>query len=567
MEKKQKRIVSVIIVILCFFLYGNSLNNDYAFDAHYVILDHPIVEKGVKGIPKIFKSHYVNKDIEQHSYRPITLTSFAIEYQFFGAVPKISHLINVLLYALTCMILFRLLLRLFKEYHWALALLTTLLFLILPVHSEVVNNVKSRDEILCFLFAILSLFQFVKYVDRNMIKHLLLGVLLIVLSVLSKPSSATFLVIIPMTLWFFADVKLKRIGAIVIGLIVTFIIVRFGFAQLLEGSEKIRDGLFSENPLYVEKGSLVSRIPMATFTVGYYLKLLFYPKSLICYYGYNHVPMVGWNHIYFWLSAVVVIPSMVYAFVRIKTKSPLVYGLLYFFVTISMFSNLIQPAVGIIAERFVYLPSLGFCIVIAFLLLKAGRATIQDTKKLNLQYKPVFFGLLSLILILSAARVITRTKDWKNKFTLLGHDIKEAPNSAKLNAIMANTLFVEMNKSRDPQKRAKLASQALPYYQKSVDLVPTYETSWNNMGTLYFNEFRDFEKARECYEKAVELKPEYETALFGLGYYYELQKEYDKSLMYYDRVLEFKPGQPRVLEHMEAVKRSMSDTIQKQTGR
>lgn len=553
MSKKQKRYVYLGIFFLCLFLYGNSMNNDYALDDEYVIVNNPLVEKGIKGIPKIFRSHYVNKDIEKHSYRPVTLTSFAIEYQFAGANPKVSHFINLLLYGLTCMLLFRILLRLFREYHWSLAVLATFFFLLLPVHSEVVNNVKSRDELLCFLFALLSMYQFIKYADHKRWLSLVLGILFILLSLMSKLSSLTFLAIIPLTLWFFTEIKFKKLIVLTVGICLAFVAMKFGIGQVLDAGSSVRDSMFFENPLHTAKGGIITKIPMAFFTTVYYLKLLIFPKTLLCYYGYNHVPIVGWGSMYFWISAIILLPVAVFALVKIKTKSPLVFGILYFFIAISMFSNLVQPAAGIIAERFVYIPSLGFSIVMAFLILKLSKAAMMNLdKKFTIERKVLFFSILGIVLVLSAARIVTRTKDWKDKITLLRHDIVDADDSAKLNALLANSLFLKTGgNSGLPGNRYSV--EAIKYYRKSVEIYPEYKTSWNNMGTLYFNQLRDFEEAKKCYEKAIELDPEYVTALFGLAYYYEIKEEYAKSKTYFERVIKLEPDNVRAMDHLKAV--------------
>ncbi len=558
MIKKHRRYVYFGILIVCFFLYGNSLNNDYSLDDEYVIAGNPLVENGIKGIPKIFRSHYINKGIEKHSYRPVTLTTFAIEYELFEVNPKASHLINVLLYALTCMLLFKLLLRLFREYHWSLTVLTVLLFLVIPVHSEAVNNVKSRDELLSFFFALLSLYQFVKYADKGKLLSVFLGLLFICLSLLSKLSSFTFLAIIPLTLWFFTEMKLKKLLIITGGMAAFLIGMRYGVMDLLSSESSIRENVFFENPLYFSELGLIGKIPMAVFTSAYYLKLLVFPKTLLCYYGYNQVPIVGWGDPYFWISAALVLPVLVYAFWKLRTKSVLVYGILFFFIAISLFSNLVKPAVGIIAERFAYIPSLGFCIAVAYLLLKVFKAKIKNSEeKFTMQYKGAFFGVLAIVFVASCARVVTRTKDWKDKETLLRHDAELAPNSAKLNSILGHHLFKEARTASNPATKQAIGKESVHYFRRSLDVFPGYEIGWNNLAGVYFNVLQDFESAKECFEKAIELKPEYDTALFGLGYYYELKKEYAKALELYQKVLEITPDEPRVHQHIAAVRAAM----------
>ena len=103
-NKKQLRIYFWGILLFTFLLYGNSIKNGYAFDDNYVTVinpekpDNPRIEKGIRGIPEIFASHYIQSKDQSFEYRPLVLTTFAIEYQFFGSNPYVSHFINVLLY-------------------------------------------------------------------------------------------------------------------------------------------------------------------------------------------------------------------------------------------------------------------------------------------------------------------------------------------------------------------------------------------------------------------------------------------------------------------------------------
>lgn len=557
MDKKKQRIVSISIVLLCLFLYGNTLKNDYSLDDEYVMVGNDLVQKGVKAIPKIFKSPYVDKaGLETHSYRPVTLTSFAIEYELFGESPKASHFINLLLYAITCLVLFKLLLRLFEGYHWSLALLTTLLFLILPVHSEVVNNVKSRDELLCFLFAILSLRQFVKFADTRKWLSLVFGILLILLSLMSKLSSLTFLAIIPLTLWFFTELKMKRLLLVFGALVVAFVLIRWGGGTVLDSGGELRDELYFENPLYVKNIGFFGRIPVALFTVGYYLKLLVAPVTLLCYYGYDQVPIAGWGNPFVWVSAVVIFSAGGYALYKIKSKAPWIYGILFFLIAISMFSNLLRPAVGIIAERFVYLPSLGFCIAVAFLLVKVFKVR-EEAGKLVMWKRPVFLGLLAVIVVASFGRVIARNKNWQDKMTLLEHDVQFASRSVKLNSMLANELFVKIVRERSPLYREQMTDRAIQYYQNALDVYPEYETAWNNMGTLYFNEKRNFSMAKECYEKALKIRPDYPTSLLSLAYCYELEKDFKTAEKLFKKVLELEPNNKRAKDHLKTVQDNM----------
>ena len=76
--------VSLLLFVLSFLLYGNTIKNSYAFDDNYVAVtnsehpNNPRIEKGIKGIVEIFKTHYVEIEGQSFEYRPLVLTSFAI---------------------------------------------------------------------------------------------------------------------------------------------------------------------------------------------------------------------------------------------------------------------------------------------------------------------------------------------------------------------------------------------------------------------------------------------------------------------------------------------------------
>ncbi len=112
-----KRNVYFLLLIISFILYGNTLQHQYALDDAIVITENDFVKQGVSGIPDILTTDVftgffgVKKNlVEGGRYRPLSLVSFAIEYELFGEEPFVSHLINILLYALSGMLLFSLLL-------------------------------------------------------------------------------------------------------------------------------------------------------------------------------------------------------------------------------------------------------------------------------------------------------------------------------------------------------------------------------------------------------------------------------------------------------------------------
>ncbi|MFC2114603.1 hypothetical protein ACFLRI_04575 [Bacteroidota bacterium] len=103
----------IILLILVFILYGNTIQNNYALDDIYVT-NNDLVKKGFRAIPEIFTSYYADNVFEdgerlRFGFRPVVKASYAIEYAIFGNNPHMSHFINILLYFLTLLILLRIL--------------------------------------------------------------------------------------------------------------------------------------------------------------------------------------------------------------------------------------------------------------------------------------------------------------------------------------------------------------------------------------------------------------------------------------------------------------------------
>src|ERR1035437_9544609 len=150
--KKPKRKIDwmiVMIIGLCFVLYGNTIPNHYSMDDELVTNTNKRVEGGIKAIPGIWTSLYSEGKLK-YEYRPVVKTVFAIEYQIFGDNPHVSHFINILIYIFTCLLLFNLLKKLLKDFNPVFPFIAVLLFIAHPIHTEVVASLKNRDEMLSF---------------------------------------------------------------------------------------------------------------------------------------------------------------------------------------------------------------------------------------------------------------------------------------------------------------------------------------------------------------------------------------------------------------------------------
>lgn len=516
---ENNKLVYCLLVAFSFLLYGNTISHSYSLDDDLVTstdrFRHELVEKGIGGLGAIFKSNYAVNDEQNYDYRPISTYSFAIEWTLFGESENhvhISHFINVLLYSILGIILFQLLQVLFGKGYEVFNFLITLLFLAHPIHTEVVNSLKNRDEILSLLFALLATIQTIKFIDKKQFSRLLFATMLILLSILSKKSSMPFIVIIPLIVYFFREVSWKKITFIVLALFSSRIIISLLKINLIEKG-KIRDYLFIENPLF--EASLWERIPTYFYTNYLYLEKFIFPFDLNYYYGFNAIPIIGFTSVMFIISLLLFISLLAYAIGTIKKKSVFSFGILFFFISIGGAANLLYPMVGIFAERLAFFASLGLCILLTAGIFKLCKLNPNDILT-GVKSKKIYLSFGAILLIMSTL-TIQRNPAWKNKLTLFLEDAPSLKKSAKANSLLGQELQFQaaISFGSDPTNLDNFIPRidsAYHYYELALLTYPSYIQMYNNQATIKSQYYQDFISARVLLGKAIKITPSFQGA-------------------------------------------------------
>lgn len=551
---QDKRKIFILFFLLVMLFYGNSIPNKYSLDDIYVT-NNDQVKKGFRALPEIITGLYASHEMQPEQkisfgYRPVVKATFAIEYGIFGENPHISHLINVILYLITIWMVYQLLVLLFGNLHPLFPLIAALLFLAHPTHTEVVTSLKNRDELLSFLFSLISLELFRKWTINNHVLNLVGGFLIYFLAVLSKMSAIVFIVLIPLILYFLPDVKPKKLVWIFLLLAIAFLMTKF--IPRLYLPHRVRPRLFVENPMIYM--TFWERIPTAFYILLFYLKLVFLPFPLRFYYGVDMIPVCDWKEPLVWLSVFIHI-GLVYLVIRyFRTKTWLSLGILIYIICISMYTNLVQLLMGIVADRFLYSPSLGFSIVLTGIiyLLSSSRPETKILPKFCRQK----IVLLSVLLI-SAGMVksIARNNDWKNVETLVKHDIKYLDRSARANFIYADLLIRDVMKEAATGNKARareILNEAISHLEKAIENYPDYFLAWGMMGKLYYKFYLDSEKAKNCFQKCIQINPNYADAYSDLAFLYFKEKDYLQAEKYYLQAIKLLPGyKPYMLDLAE----------------
>ena len=586
-KPKSLKWYGLAVALLGFLLYANTLSHDYCLDDYSAIKDNFVVKQGTKGIPTLLENHYRFGYWSSKGtlYRPLTLVMFATEWQLAPDNPYIGHLMNVLFYAWTGWLLFQLLSLLYGDkYRW-LPLIVSMIFIAHPVHTEVVANIKSRDEIMAFFLGLGALYYLIKFVDTNKIILLLTSIILYGLSLFSKESAITWLGIFPLTIWFFRKDKIKK-SIFALGFLIPtglFLAIR---SKVVGSQVDIADVNILDNFFAQAEG--IKYYGSALYMIFRYLQTLFLPTELVSDLGFNQIPLTSFGNIGVLLTLVLIIGAIFYIFKNWNTKQPdvIAYGILFFAITFSIYSNLIVTIGSSYGERFLYIPSLGFALVLGSTFYSLAQK-IKKPFELSLA-NPIFLGLL-VILLGYSIKTVQRNKDWYNSATLYASDIPKSPNCAKLNYHHGLEIGKKGNDLKGPPQTAQY-KKALRFFDKAVSINPKYAdayalqglyyfrlkdydkamaaynlsikynanspNAYNNMGIIYYQR-GDIKNAERVYKLAIKYNPRFVDAYRNLGAVYGSTRRFEQAIEQFKKGLQYDPNNQTLLKYIGSAYRDM----------
>jgi hypothetical protein len=462
-------------IIASFLLYANTLKHEYVIDDMIVISNNDQTKKGISAIPEIFSHSYLHgyDGRADMAYRPLTLTTFAIERSLFDAKPVFSHLIQIILYALTVLILFKLLLQLFgeKKIGWVFGITT--LFMLHPIHSEVVANVKSRDELLCALFLFLSLNLFINYLRNKKIMSLLISLMLYFLALLSKETAAPAIILFPAILWFFQKSTFKETVIKSIPLILpalTYIYLR---------STILTDVLIGDEIDPVANNLVLAKTAMEAFATNLviflkYIELSILPIKLSWDYSVNVFPIVDFSNVQAIIGLVLLgslIGLLIYGILK---RSIFGFGALVFVSTFIATSNFVFFIFCVLGERFLFIPVLGLLILLVPLIDNVIKRFHRHGAFIVLIIVSCFFGV----------RTITRNQDWKSNISIYESGVRATPNSVKTHFNLGTEYLQQGNLSTDSLVRTQWYEKAKQSLNTARSIYPKYANIYENLGYI-----------------------------------------------------------------------------------
>jgi len=561
----QRRWVQLFaILIMVFAVYGNSIQNGYNVDDGYIVpLDsaNPLPAEGVSAIFKILSSPYNDVAGMSYGYRPLGKISMAIEYELWGNDPQKSHTVNLILYALNIFILLLFLERVaalcgFKNYH--VLYIALLIFLVHPIHTEVVCSIKNREEMLSFIFVLSGLLVFFKWHEAPKRWHLGLFVILLTLGLFAKLTTFNIIGLFALIL-VFRNLKYGRsvisrqlfkdffTGKGVLFLFLS-IVIFYMIGIILPGyivTEDITTRLISLETDPYQFADQISKIPIAFQTIWFYLKKLIIPAPLLFYYGYDMLPLIGWGHPIAYLGVIlsmVVMALVIYGLSQRKWVFT-IWWLLFFVITIFPFSNFgFRYVTGIVGERLVYQASLSFGVIVALGIVALAELTAVKMNLKRWSAPRLSYLMSGVIIIPFLVLTVQRNTDWKDKLTLYKNDIVHLERSARANRMMANSFMKEASKLRQLQPSKALNTQiqkhtnsARHYLNRAIDVSPEYSEAWFDLARIHAGYTGNSDSAIICLDMVSDQDPYYHVqALELLGDLYFRQKgKPNQAINYY----------------------------------
>lgn len=539
MNKIKLNKLSLFVFAFSLLMFANTLSHDYAWDDSIVIVENTFVKKGISSIPKLFLKSNSDYKADKYGYRPITLTTFAIEQSIFGNNPKAHHFFNVLYFSILCLLLFKVLCKIFSSYTDFLPFIATLLFTAHPIHCEVVANIKSRDEILAFLFALLSLQKVLMFIDTTKVKYLLYTILLLLLSFLSKESGIVFVIFIPLLLAYKQKDKNFRklvlpFSAMIGVFAFCWLMVKLYTNSSIGVNESKGAGIFYESGIlgnsFFYSDLISEKIANAFLLLLQYFKNFVWPIHLVYFSGYNQLSPASLGDPEVIISMCMHAGLLLLAIVYRKQKPALLLSVLFYFISISIYLHLVKTLADTMADRFYFVPSIGFILTILFVI---ELFWIKNLSSLTIE--TVFYGkknvvlkyTLVLITLLLSILTYQRNQVWKNTETLITHDMPYLQNCARANQYYADILQEKISSTFDAQKE----NEMIAHYKKSIEISNESYYAYLKLGT-YYTKVNRFSEAEKVLNDMLTKFPKQADVYFALGELSYKSSKYKEAIRY-----------------------------------
>lgn len=494
-----------IIFAVAVLLYVNTLGHGFVLDDPLAIGLNKNVTRGFQGIGDIIGGSYRENSLGGHLYRPVALIQFAIEWGLSPNNPFVHHLFNVLWYGVVCLLVYLVLDRWFDGKRKAIAFAAALIFAAHPLHTEVVANVKSRDEIMSLLFVLLSFLLFSRYMQGKKVSHLILSLVSYFLALISKEGAVMMVPVFGMTAWWLygstSAESIKKGALFLLPVVIMFLIRQAVFGNTPAPAISIMD-----NPLVGASG-WGERLGTSMAVLLKYFAMMGFPHPLSSDYSYLALPLTGMASLKALGGLVLYAGLLAFAVRGIKKHNFLSLAIFGFLFAVFLYSQIPMVLGTLFGERLGFLPSFWFIggAVYAVALLAGSQEAESETFISRIVANKLLVGGALVVTLAFGYMTLSRNPDWKDNLTLFTTDVAKFPSSVRLN----NGAAEELIKAANPDHKSESERNTL------------------------------LAKAEAHCQTILKIKP-VATAYLSMANIRLMQKKYDEALSYYDQVNDLK---------------------------
>ena len=507
------------------------MNGDFVFDDVGVIRDNPVIQRDPAW--RVFTTVYEPGAL----YRPLTMLSYVANARVDGG-PVGFHAVNVLLHVAVALAFYALALQLLAAP--TAAWIAAALFAVHPIHTEAVTGIVGRAEILAALAALGSLLALAQARCRSRGDRasgwLACSLIAFAVGVLCKESAFTTIGLVLVVHWRLAPADpLRRRVAV----LAPYVVVGAAYLALrlwVVGSIGLPapPGAL-DNPLaHVDTAT---RVRTAVVVLWEYLAMLLAPARLSADYSFNQIPLqLSWAEPRVWVAGVLLIGLAAAALAMWRRRPEITVAAALFAIPLALTANLLFPIGTIKAERLLYLPSAGACLIAGWLLARWAAA------------RPRSAGLaVAAILAVLAARTWVRNDDWQDERTLYAAAVRVAPDSAKAHHNLAVAL-----------QRAGEYDDAIAHYHRALTIYPDYAAAAFGIGHIATLRGDD-ETAMRWYLAALKRDDEFAKAHLQLGMIYQRRGDYPAAESAFTAGLATEPDNALLLVNLAAARLSQGN--------
>ena len=505
-SNKTVLIIGAGLFLISFLVYFNTLGHGFVLDDPLAIELNKNVTSGVSGIDDILKGGYRENNFGGQLYRPVSLIQFAIEWQISPNDPAIHHFFSVFWYALSVVLMFLVLSGWFNGYSILFPFAIALLFALHPIHTEVVANIKSRDEIMSLFFILASFYTYQKYIIGQGKTWVMLSMALYFLALLSKESAVTMFPVFGMISWWFGRKNIRQ--SVVDGILFVIpVLILLAIRASIFGGQSAPATDIMDNPIVSAQG-WGERLPTAMIILWKYIALQLFPHPLASDYSYLVIPVTGFGNMMVWISIIIHVLLALVFFKVLKSRNPISFFILAYMLSISLFSQIPLVIGTMFGERLAYLASFwfvgGVIYIISLRLIKDGHAEENDIKAV-FSKNTLFAGFILTIGLLMTYKTILRNGDWKDNYTLFIKDSETHPQSVRLHNGAADQLVkASQNASLSTQEISALQDKAEQHCNAIMKIRPV-PTAYLTLGNIRLNQKR-YEESIKYYDQVNDLK-------------------------------------------------------------